>query len=163
MNPSAILLAVTATLLGGPPQSRTPLPSPKHNGTPSRSAIVAGSSQGKPTAFITAETPKLMPQTLTVRFLTDTAYPVTLVAEGLTFACAPEPGSPTPVTACTAQVIGNHVDLTAYYGIGTPLAPVLPRVSGKQWNGACAGTTGDSCQIAMSGPQTVGIDFYAKP
>ena len=133
--------------------------------TPMPGAVASKTTEneGAPVVTDAYHPPKLVKQTLTVRYLVDPGYPVTLLADGQTFACAPEPGAPTPVTACTTKANGRYVDLRAMYGQGTPLAPILPHVAGKQWNGACAGTAGDICRVAMAGPQVVGIDFYAKP
>jgi len=130
--------------------------------SPSMTTSLPGTTSNPKSSTI-ASKPKLVPNLLTVRYLVDPAYPVTLTAAGLTFGCAPEPNSPTPMIACAAQANAGHVDLSASYGKGSPLAPILPKVSGGQWKGACAGTSGDTCSLTMNGPQSVGIDFYAKP
>lgn len=174
--PYIVAVALAGATAPAPAQENTPAPAPVAKPSASSPGVSgqqpmtrpisgtgAGNAKGAVIATGVQQTPAFVPQRLTVRYLVDAAFPVTLMADGMTFDCAAEKNSPTPVMACTAQANGRYVDLRAFYGKTSPIAPIAPRVSGKQWNGACAGTSGDTCRIAMIGPQTVGIDFYAKP
>jgi hypothetical protein len=165
-NISRVLLAAAVSLIAGAATAQTLSPAMPQRKAPSRDSMTTPlpgkPSNPKASIFGTSNAPS-GPQSLKVRYLTDINNPVTLLADGLTFDCASEPGAPTPVTACTAQTSSTSVDLSATYGKSSPLTPIQPKISGKQWNGACAGTSGDTCHLTMTSSQTVGIDFYAKP
>lgn len=104
---------------------------------------------------------------LTVRYMSIGGTRMTLSTPAGTFTCAP-PSLPVglPMANCTLAVPRvSTVALTAHYLILGPVAQTGKGrpMTGKQWQGACAGTASDTCTLAMTQDRTVEISPYAAP
>ena len=93
---------------------------------------------------------------------------MTLTTPSGSFTCAPPPSFPAglPTANCTLAVSrGSSVALMANYMISGAVAATGKDkpMTGKQWQGACAGTISDTCTLAMTEDRTVEISPYAAP
>ena len=104
---------------------------------------------------------------LSVRYVVVADTKMTLSTPAGTFACAPQGvGVGMPMATCTLAVPrGSTVALTANFLIFSPVAQTGngKPMTGKQWQGACTGTAGDTCTLSMTEDRAVQISPYAAP
>lgn len=105
---------------------------------------------------------------LTVRYVAVAGTTMSLSTPAGTFVCVPPSGvvAGLPSYTCTLAVPRlSTVALTAAFAISSPIAATGKGkpMTGKQWQGDCAGTLSDTCTLDMAQARTVEIMPYAAP
>lgn len=135
-------------------------------GIPAAGPLHAQLSANKLGGTYTPPRPRLA--VLSVRYTLIGGTKMTLTTAAGSFTCVPPPSFPAglPTANCTLAVPrGTTLALTANYRISGAVAATGngKPMTGKQWQGACAGTIGNTCTLAMTEDRTVDISPYTTP